>query len=714
MKEDKNRKPLSGRDERDDELPDDDWFERLSREYPVNREDETEYLYEEQPFAEGEDPEEDFSEEFPVQENEETAPTEGAYEETPPTETADWPEPAEDAPAAEVWDEPQEDMDEAPRKKRLWLIPVGILVGLLGLAVGCIAGAAALMFRADTIYNGVAVEGIDLSGMTYAQAEEILTEAGHRQFDDLSVTAELPLDNAYTVTAADAGLSYTVKPAARAAWNYGRDGGFADNLVKFASSRFLGKSSFVWDKGFDPQVDGNAILTKVSGPMEQLNVLLMEKSVDIDKEKGEIRLIKGAASLTVDAARLAQDYVDAFAAGKSSFTYEIPMSTDEDFDFRGLYDEIHSEMRDACIVYKEEYPAEEETEEQPAATPPGATPTPAPTATPAPETAAEPTAATAEEPTPAPTVDKSTVDFGELPYAVVPSSEGIDFDVAAAVKAWDAAAPGDTVVIPMQVKLPAVTTEELEGKLFADKLSKNWTMVKIYGRDYCDEVRTALSGSTNDRISNVKKACELINDTILCPGQTFSYNEALGERTEKNGWKPATAYANGEVRQEYGGGICQVSSTLYNAVLLANLKIVERECHQFQVGYLPWGMDATVSWGWPDFRFRNDKNYPVKIVAWVDDDTNECCVQIVGTDEDHTYVIMRFNNWEIFDDTDTYHDADGNPLAVGMAASTWRMIYHDGDDYNTATPISEEYEVYSTYKYHTEDIEARNVPLAAG
>ena len=218
------------------------------------------------------------------------------------------------------------------------------------------------------------------------------------------------------------------------------------------------------------------------------------------------------------------------------------------------------------------------------------------------------------------------------------------------------------------------------------------------------------SGSSADRISNVKKACELLDGLVLIPGQTLSFNDTLGERTEANGWKPATAYANGEVRQEYGGGICQVSSTLYNAVLYANLEIVERACHQFQVGYLPWGMDATVSWGWPDFKFRNDAEYPVKIHAWVDEETNECCVQILGTDVKHQYVLMQFNNWEVFDETGTYFDANGNPLSVGMAAATWRLVFNDGDDYNTATPISKEYEAYSTYNYHTEDIEARNVP----
>ena len=337
-------------------------------------------------------------------------------------------------------------------------------------------------------------------------------------------------------------------------------------------------------------------------------------------------------------------------------------------------------------------------------------PTQAPTATPAPSDTPEASASPEATPAAGSKTDPSQIDFHGEPFIVTQSSVGRTFDVAEAEKAWAAASYGDTVTIPMTVTKPEHTTEEINDMLFRDALSKNWTLVRLWNRDYCNEVRTSLSGSSADRISNVKKACGLLDGLVLIPGQTLSFNDTLGERTEANGWKPATAYANGEVRQEYGGGICQVSSTLYNAALYANLEIVERACHQFQVGYLPWGMDATVSWGWPDFKFRNDAEYPVKIHAWVDEETNECCVQILGTDVKHQYVLMQFNNWEVFDETGTYFDANGNPLSVGMAAATWRLVFNDGDDYNTATPISKEYEAYSTYNYHTEDIEARNVP----
>lgn len=118
------------------------------------------------------------------------------------------------------------------------------------------------------------------------------------------------------------------------------------------------------------------------------------------------------------------------------------------------------------------------------------------------------------------------------------SSVGRTFDVAEAEKAWAAASYGDTVTIPMTVTKPEHTTEEINDMLFRDALSKNWTLVRLWNRDYCNEVRTSLSGSSADRISNVKKACELLDGLVLIPGQTLSFNDTLGERTEANGWKP--------------------------------------------------------------------------------------------------------------------------------------------------------------------------------
>lgn len=99
------------------------------------------------------------------------------------------------------------------------------------------------------------------------------------------------------------------------------------------------------------------------------------------------------------------------------------------------------------------------------------------------------------------------------------------------------------------------------------------------------------------------------------PGETFSYNQTVGERTIAAGYKEAGAYAGGKVVQDVGGGICQTSSTLYNAALLANLEIVDRSNHQFLTSYVDASRDATVAWGSIDFQFKNTRTYPIKIEA---------------------------------------------------------------------------------------------------
>lgn len=599
---------------------------------------------------------------------------------------------------------------DAPAPRGSWKLPVIIVCVVLLLLLALVVTGALLVHRVDTIYPGVQIADIELSGMTRNEARDKLLELGHERYDGYAVTANLPLGNTLSMSSADAGMRFSADTAANAAWNYGRGDGLFGALVKYIQCRYLGKCGFTYEGNlFDVTLDEAKMHSIIDAKAVDINAQLLESSIVIGEDS--ITLLKGASGMTLDTESVFTSFRDAFLSGSStSFTYESAPDPDESFDFQALYDDIYSEVAEAELLYNPDIVTTDPGKDDGKGEKPTATPTPTPAPSDAPEASATPEAS----PGTTPGTDASQVDFNGEPFIVTQSSVGRTFDVAAAEKAWAAASYGDTVTVPMTVTKPEHTTEEINAMLFRDELSKNWTMVRLWNRDYCNEVRTSLSGSSANRISNVKKACELLDGLVLIPGQTLSFNETLGERTEANGWLPATAYANGEVRQEYGGGICQVSSTLYNAALYANLEIVERACHQFQVGYLPWGMDATVSWGWPDFKFRNDAEYPIKIHAWVDEEANECCIQILGTDVKHQYVLMRFNNWEVFDETGTYHDASGNPLSVGMAAATWRMVFNDGDDYNTATPISEEYEAYSTYNYHTEDIEARNVPLASG
>ncbi len=205
---------------------------------------------------------------------------------------------------------------------------------------------------------------------------------------------------------------------------------------------------------------------------------------------------------------------------------------------------------------------------------------------------------------------------------VVDGTIGVELDPQAAQFALDAAAPGETIRLPADVTYPTMTAAELEAVLFRDELGTATTKV----------------GGTSVRRNNVRLAGECCNGVILNDGDIFDYNAVVGKRTTARGFGAAPAYVNGETVETVGGGICQVSSTIYYATLLSNLEIVERYAHRYAPSYITWGMDATVSWGGPEFRFRNDTGYPIRLD--VKYENNRITVTVMGTKTDDTYVKM--------------------------------------------------------------------------
>lgn len=209
---------------------------------------------------------------------------------------------------------------------------------------------------------------------------------------------------------------------------------------------------------------------------------------------------------------------------------------------------------------------------------------------------------------------------------------GVDFDVTAAEKMWSAAEPLTYVYIPIKATYAEITGSQLRSVLF---------------RDVLGEFTTSFKGSIPNRCSNINLAVSTINGTVLLPGETFSYNETLGQRTEEKGYLMAGAYDNGTVTEAIGGGICQVSSTLCVAVRLANLAY-ERANHQFRVNYMDAGLDATVDWPNRDFKFTNTRDYPVRIHAVCDNDEKTVTIQIIGTDVDGSYVVIENTYFSAF------------------------------------------------------------------
>ena len=185
----------------------------------------------------------------------------------------------------------------------------------------------------------------------------------------------------------------------------------------------------------------------------------------------------------------------------------------------------------------------------------------------------------------------------------------------------------EPVDVPYQVSYANVTATALTDKLFANTLAS-------YSTNY--------GGSTENRKANVARAASLISGTVVRPGEVFSFNDTVGARTRDNGFYTAKEYINGESVDGIGGGTCQVSSTLYSAVLYADMGIVERLNHMMSVGYIPLGQDATVSDGGVDFKFRNTSDYPIKIGAYTNGST--ITINIIGTAWEPARKISISNN----------------------------------------------------------------------
>lgn len=275
-------------------------------------------------------------------------------------------------------------------------------------------------------------------------------------------------------------------------------------------------------------------------------------------------------------------------------------------------------------------------------------------------------------------------------YAIVAEQFGAKYDNEKAIELFNKTAEGKTFEISAEAILPEITKEMLEKNLFKDVLG---------------EYSTYVSG-TAVRKNNVKLAGEKCSGVILLPGEEFSYNKVVGKRTKAAGFGEAGAYLNGETVQEVGGGVCQASSTIYNAIVLSNLEITERHNHTFISSYVPIGRDATVSWGGPDFKFKNNQKYPIKLI--VSYSNSQLYAKVLGTNVDGIRVEFTSTRTATTGYNTKYETDPNLPEGTeqikskgsgGAKAVSYRKIYD-----KNGKLISSKKEANSSYKGHDEVI----------
>ena len=484
---------------------------------------------------------------------------------------------------------------------------IGIVLGVLVLGYGAACAAAQMVYGHAALPN-TTVLGLDVSGMSAQEAEQLWQEKGAAALESTAIDLTRDGQTVGSVTLAELGV--TVKPLyiSRAA---GCDSA-SDHPLTVVESGWELLRSYLRPTDVTPQldVDGAKLTDTCDTLADTLDCTLVDGSYRLENGQGlyitkprDGEKLDGGALRTLLEQRLAaRDLSPAECVYRERQAAAL--------DVQALHDELEGKTVSAVC-------------------------------------------------------DKST-------GRPTQSHVGVTFDVAAVQSQLDAAAPGAEFLADAEVQFPAVTTEELETAMFRDVLGTS----------------TTKCAGPWGRHQNIRLAAKAINGNIYNPGEEFWYNAAVGQRTEARGFQPAAAYSGGRTVTSIGGGICQVSSTLYYATLLSDLKIVLRYAHMFDPGYMPvTGCDATVSWGGPDFAFRNDTDYPIKIVTSYNDDTNELTVTIMGTRVNDNYVVMT-NQFLSYSEFKVVYKEDesvspGDQVVDqyghnGYEVQTYRNVY-DGD-----------------------------------
>jgi len=482
-------------------------------------------------------------------------------------------------------------------------IAAALLAGYIGLS--------AWVGMSDQVMPNVTVGGMDVSGMTQAQVQQMVETSMEQHSGNAQVSITR---NGWSGTLDGSALELNGENVGQQAYQVGRSNFFVQGFQYVR--HLLGGETEV---GIPVSINEERFLALQDETEKAVGGSVTRAVYQVAGDKLEIT--KGKTGVAIDWELIREDMAAAFreealpaafAGGQGTAELEIPVAETppETPDFNAIHSEVYTEVKDAAMD---------------------------------PET-----------------------------RQVMDHVVGIDFDVNELKRAYEGAAEGETVSVPLTVTQPKDTRASFEAKLFRDLLGKG----------------TSTVSGTSNRKTNVKLSAAACNGVILLPGEEFSYNNTTGSRSADKGYLPAGVYVGGVSMDEVGGGICQTSSTIYYAVLHTTLEITERHDHKFAVGYVPDGMDATVYYGSLDFRFKNSTNYPIKVVTESYDSggVRKLTVKIYGTNEDGRYGVPERTQFEWVEPTKSYLADETVPQGTlvldtkqnaytGRKAQTFRYIY---------------------------------------
>ena len=531
--------------------------------------------------------------------------------------------------------------EDPGRKKKLMIIS-GVIAAIVLIAAG-----VGIWWFLDTtrddglIYSNVYVYDINLGGMTPQQAEQALHEATDSTYSQKNLTVELP-DYTLVLAPSSTKSQLDIQKLVEAAYGYGRDGNRWENYQSKTQAALS-------------RHDIN-VLEFLSLDTQYIQQLLDEAAKSAASELKQTQV-----SVTGTMPDLKRSFEDAQNdPNVAHMTMTFQMGTPyRSLDTKSLMDTIlkaygSNDFSTIKASYDQKDPDPVDLQKlfsQHCAAPVDAV-------------------------------------LNETTYEITPETLGYGFDIPELTKQLSDSKPGQTLEIKLGFIEPKVTRASLEEHLFKDSLAKVDT----------DHVYNP------NRTNNLELSAAAIDGTIIPPGGIFSFNDIVGERTAEKGYLPAAIYSGGETVDGLGGGVCQVASTIYYAALLADLEIVERTEHMFEVSYVPPGMDATIYWGSLDFQFRNNTDYPIRVDASVYD--GQVHVELMGADTKDYYVEMDYQTidgpyygetrYEVYSPDNSYGYEDGDVLQTaytGRTVETYRCKY----DKKTGVLLSCEYEATSEF-----------------
>lgn len=388
---------------------------------------------------------------------------------------------------------------------------------------------AAVTVSGDGIRKGVSINGLNVSGLSKAEAVKKLDK--HLKNTSFSVTFDF--NGAPTeFSSSDLITEYKVQKAVDDAYELGRNKNFISDFFKTLSLKLYGKNIFAV-----PELNTVMLTEYFNNISQSVENPIIENSYAVNDNK--LKLQNGRRGSAADGKKAVIELKNIINSGKNGRIHVAEIEKDpEPFDVNKIYDDV------ACAAEN---------------------------------------AGTHEE--------------NGKKY-ITEAKNGFDFDKEA-LKQLIAENKDNTepYYFELTILKPAITSVNTDA-FFKETLST---------------YTSKITDSNAARLNNVRLAAEKINGVILNPDEEFRYLSHIEPITTANGYTVANVYNNGKVEQDVGGGVCQVSSTLYSAVLFADLEVTRRYNHSLVVHYVPLGQDATVSSGELDFRFRNNTNEPVKI-----------------------------------------------------------------------------------------------------